>query len=237
MYGPLCYDKTMKIDILTLFPKMFDGPFSESIISRAVKKGLISIKIHNLRDWAKDKHKTVDDSPYGGGAGMVIRVDIIDKAISTLKFKAQMSNVKTILLTPTGKLFNQKIARSLSRIPHLILICGHYEGFDARVEKLVDEQISIGDYVLTGGELPAAVIVDTITRLLPGVVGKKESIKNESFSKDLLDYPAYTRPEKYRGMRVPKILLSGDHKKIEQWRKEQSIKTTKKLRKSLCRAD
>jgi len=225
----------MKIDILTLFPKMFDGPFSESIISRAVKKGLVSIKIHNLRDWAKDKHKTVDDSPYGGGAGMVLRVNIIDKAISTLK--SEIPKPKTILLTPTGKLFNQKMARSLSRIPHLILICGHYEGFDARVEKLVDEQISIGDYVLTGGELPAAVIVDTITRLLPGVVGKKESIKNESFSKDLFDYPAYTRPEKYRGMRVPKILLSGDHKKIAKWRKEQSIKTTKKLRKSLCRAD
>ena len=223
----------MNIEILTLFPKMFDGPFSESIIKRAIEKGIVKIKIHNLRGWADDKHKTVDDTPYGGGAGMVIRVDIIDRALRALKLKIKNEKVKTILLTPSGKPFNQKKARSLSKHKHLIFLCGHYEGFDARVENLVDEQISIGDYVLTGGELPAAVMVDAIVRLLPGVVGKKESVENESFTKDLLDYPVYTKPEKYQKSIVPKVLLSGDHQKIAEWRFVKAKEKTKRFRPDL----
>jgi len=233
----------MTIDILTLFPKMFSGPFSESIIKRAIEKGLVSINIHNLRDWATDRHKTADEKPYGGGAGMVMRVDIIDKALSTLKSKVKSQKSKVILLTPAGKLFNQKMAKTLSSYSNLLLICGHYEGVDERVRKLVDEEISIGDYVLTGGELAAMVIVDAVVRLIPGVVGKKESLKSESFSFTpslphsftLLEYPQYTRPFEYNGMKVPKILLSGNHKKIAEWRAEQAIKRTKKRRPDLLK--
>lgn len=213
----------MIIDILTLFPNMFLGPFSESIIKRAQEKGLVSINLHNLRNWATDKRKTVDDRPYGGGPGMIIRVDIIDRALLDLKAKARSKNLKTILLSPKGKVFNQKIAQKLSRLDHLILICGHYEGVDERVKKLVDEEISIGQYVLTGGELPAMVVVDAVVRLIPGVLGKKESLKEESFLEDnFLEYPQYTRPEEYKGMRVPKILLSGNHQKIRQWRMKKA---------------
>jgi len=231
----------MKIDILTLFPNMFKGPFDESIVKRAQDRSLLKIKIHNLRDWAKDKHKTVDDRPYGGGAGMIIRVDIIDRAISKLKTQ----NSKIILLTPQGKVFNQKIAQKLSKMDHLILICGHYEGVDERVRKLVDEEISIGDYVLTGGEIPAMVIVDSVIRLIPGVLKKREATKFESFSSlnsefltlnsKLLEYPQYTRPAEFKGLKVPKILLSGDHKEIEKWQKKQSILRTKKRRPELLR--
>ena len=235
----------MKIDILTLFPEMFKGPFGESIVKRAQEKGLVEIKIHNLRDWAIDKRGTVDDKPYGGGVGMVMRVDIIDRAISNLK--SQISNLKktrTILLDPAGKPFNQKKALTLSKLDHLILICGHYEGVDQRVsDYLVDEEISIGDYVLTGGELPAMVLVDSVVRLIPGVLEKPAATKTESFSPyaichkptALLEYPQYTRPENYKGWKVPEVLLSGDHKKIADWRAKKALEKTKKLRPDLLR--
>lgn len=244
----------MIIDILTLFPKMFKGPFSESIIKRAIKKGLVKINFHNLRDYTTDKHKTVDDKPYGGGAGMVIKVDVIDRALAAIK-KSIVDHRKAmiILLTPQGKKFNQKIAQKLSKAKHLILICGHYEGFDERVRKLVDEEISIGDYILTGGELPAMVLVDTIVRLLPGALGKEISLEDESFSfkfqnskfeiQNLLEYPQYTRPEKYlpkskkfkKPLMVPKVLLSGHHQKIKEWRMKEALKRTKKRRPDLLK--
>jgi tRNA (guanine37-N1)-methyltransferase len=214
---------------------MFDGPFNESLILRAQKRGLINLKIHNLRDWAKGKHRQVDDSPYGGGAGMVIKVDVLDRALSTLKSKIQKPKSKIILLTPQGKKFNQQTAKKLAKYKHLILIAGHYEGFDERIRKLVDEEISIGDYVLTGGELPAMVITDAIVRLLPGVVGKNESVENESFENNLLDYPVYTKPEVYKKWRVPEILLSGDHQKIAEWRLSEAHKRTQKKRPDLLK--
>jgi len=244
----------MKIDILTLFPEMFEGVFEHSIIERARKNGLVQINLHNLRDWATDKHKKVDDNPYGGGAGMVLRIDVLDKAIDSLKSKVKSQKLKVILLTPQGKQFNQKIAKTLSSHSNIILICGHYEGFDERVRKLVDEEISIGQYVLTGGEIPAMVVTDAITRLLPGVLGKDESNQEESFSMDkliaddegfencklkienCLEYPQYTKPENYkpiskkynRSLKVPKILLSGNHALVKKWRLAQSLKKTKR---------
>ena len=223
----------MKIDILTIFPEMFSGPFKESIIKRAQEKGLAKIKIHNLRDWTEDKHKTVDDKPFGGGAGMVMKVEIIDKALKDLKTK----NSKIILLTPQGKVFKQKIAQKYAKLDHMILICGHYEGFDERIrENLVDEEVSIGDYVLTGGEIPAMVIVDSVVRLISGVVGNDESIRDESFSDNLLEYPQYTRPADYKGKKVPEVLLSGNHAQIKKWRKEQAEEKTKKRRSDLLRS-
>jgi len=223
----------MKIDILTIFPEMFSGPFKESIIKRAQKKELVEIKIHNLRDWTEDKHKTVDDKPFGGGAGMVMKIEIIDKALNDLKTKKS----KVILLTPQGKVFKQKMAQEYANLNHMILICGHYEGFDERIrENLIDEEVSIGDYVLTGGEIPAMVVVDSVVRLIPGVVGNDESIKDESFSKGLLEYPQYTRPADYRGKKVPEVLLSGNHAQIEKWRQEQAEKRTKKRRADLLKS-
>ena len=237
----------MKIDILTLFPKMFKGPFDESIVKRAVDKKLVEINIHNLRKWTKDKHKTVDNRPFGGGVGMIVRVDIIDRAISNLK--SQVSNLKrtrTILLDPIGKLFNQKKAVEFSKLDHLIFICGHYEGMDERIrEHLVDEEISIGDYVLTGGELPAMIVIDTVVRLIPGVLKKPEATKNESFfdyddmihrSQDiLLEFPQYTRPANFKGWKVPEVLLSGNHQKIAEWRNKKSLERTKKRRPDLLK--
>jgi len=232
----------MKIDILTLFPEMFKGPFEESIIKRAQEKGLVEIKIHNLRDWAEDKRGTVDDRPYGGGVGMILRVDIIDQALN--KLKTENRKHKTILLTPQGQTFNQKKAQELAKEKHLILICGHYEGIDQRVsDHLVDEEISIGDYVLTGGEIPAMVVIDSVVRLIPGVLEKPEATKFESFSNytldarrcTLLESPQYTRPEGYQGWKVPEILLSGDHQKIEEWRKKKSLERTKKRRPDLIK--
>ena len=220
----------MKIDILTLFPEMFSGPFDESIIKRARDNNFVDINIHNLRNWTKDKHKQVDDKPYGGGAGMVLMVEPIDNALSDLSTK----NSKVILLSPKGKKFNQKLANRLSGEKHLIFICGHYEGFDERIsQKLTDLEISVGDFVLTGGELPTMVVVDSIVRLIPGVLKKSDAIKFESFADDLLEYPQYTRPDKYKGWKVPKVLLSGDHKKIEEWKKRESLKVTKKKRPDL----
>ncbi len=210
----------MKIDIITLFPEMFEGPFKESIVKRAQEKELIEINIHNLRDWATDKHKTLDDKPYGGGGGMVLMVKPIYEALKDLKTK----NSKVVLLTPQGKVFNQKKAQQLSKLKHLILIAGHYEGFDERIrEHLIDEEISIGNYVLTGGELPAMVMVDTIIRLIPGVLGAEESLIDETHTKPgYTKYPVYTRPESFKNWKVPKILLSGNHKEIEKWRKKKT---------------
>jgi tRNA (guanine37-N1)-methyltransferase len=210
----------MKIDILTLFPEMFKGPFEESIVKRAQEKELVEISIHNLRDWATDKHKTLDDRPYGGGGGMVLMVKPIYEALKDLKAK----NSKVVLLTPQGKVFNQKKAQQLSKLKHLILIAGHYEGFDERIrEHLIDEEISIGNYVLTGGELPAMVMVDTIIRLIPGVLGAEESLIDETHSEPgHIKYPVYTRPESFKNWKVPEILLSGNHKEIEKWRKKKA---------------
>ena len=211
----------MKIDILTLFPQMFTGPLSESILKRAQEKGAVEIKVHNLRDWAEDKHHTTDLPPYGGGAGMVMKVDVIDKAITALK--KENKKTKVILLDTKGEIYKQEKAKRLSKEEHLILIAGHYEGVDQRVhDHLVDEVICTGEYVLTGGEIPAMTVVDSVVRLLPEVLGNPDSLTEESFNdKDQIEYPQYTRPEEYKGWKVPKILLSGNHKKISEWRKKK----------------
>ena len=227
----------MKIDILTLFPKMFDGPFKESILKRAQEKKLIEINIHDLRKWTTDNHKTVDDRPFSGGVGMILKVDVIDRAVSQLKTKDQELKTKVILLDAGGKQFNQKTVLQLSEVDHIILITGHYEGVDYRVHKYIaDEVISIGDYILTGGEIPAMVLTDSIARLIPGVIVKSDAIKYESFSPShfsLLEYPQYTRPEIYNGWKVPKVLLSGNHKEIEKWKHTEALKKTKKVRSDL----
>lgn len=209
----------MRISILTLFPEMFIGPFNQSIIKKAQEKNLVEINLVNIRDFATDTHKTVDDRPYGGGVGMILKVDILQKALSS------QGKGHRILLSPKGKRYTQVDAKRLSREKHLILICGHYEGVDARIENYVDEIISIGDYVLTGGEIPAMAVTDAVTRLIPGVL-KKEATQNESFQQALLEYPQYTRPEAFRGQKVPEILLSGNHAQIANWRKAQQRKVT-----------
>jgi tRNA (guanine37-N1)-methyltransferase len=223
----------MRIDIVTLFPKMFKGPFDESIIKRAQEKGLVQINIHNLRQWGLTERRTVDERPYGGGVGMVLMVEPIFKALQELK----KPNTKVILLTPQGKTFNQKKAKELTKCDHLIFICGHYEGFDERIrEYLSDEEISIGDFVLTGGELPAMIITDTIIRLIPGVLKKEEATEFESFSdENLLEYPQYTRPEEFNGWKVPEVLLSGNHAEIGKWRKGKALEKTKKIRPDLIK--
>ncbi len=210
----------MKIDILTLFPDMFKGPFDASIIKRAESKNLIEVKVHDLRKWGVGIRRNVDDKPYGGGVGMILQVDVIDNAIQELKTK----NSKVILLDAAGERFTQSKAVELGKTDHLILICGHYEGVDHRIhEQLVDEIVSIGDYVLTGGEIPAMVVVDSVIRLLPGVLGKDESSMDESHKvPGYLEYPQYTRPEDYKGWKVPKVLLGGNHKEIQKWRDEKS---------------
>lgn len=223
----------MKITILTLFPEMFAGVLKHSIIKRARQKKILEIELVNIRNFATDRHKTVDDRPYGGGVGMVMKVDILDRAIESLKLKVKE---RIILLDPQGKVFNQKMAQKITKFNHLILVCGHYEGVDARTEKLVDEVVSIGDYILTGGEIPAMVVVDTVTRLLPGVLEKTEATKKESFATSLLEYPQYTRPEIYKGWRVPAVLLSGNHQKIEKWRKKQAWEKTRRRRPDLLKA-
>lgn len=207
-------------------------------MARAQKKGLIQIVTYDLRKWAKDKHKTVDDRPYGGGVGMVMKAEVVFKALRALK-KLKVKSVKLkaeeriILMTPQGKVLDQKIAKRLAKYQRLILISGRYEGYDERIRKMVDEEISIGDYVLTGGELPIMVVVDAVARLIPGVVGKQQSLEEESFSKGLLEYPQYTRPAEFRGMKVPKVLLSGNHRKIAQWRSKEALKRTKRRRPDL----
>lgn len=217
----------MKFDVLTLFPEMFE-PLNHSIIGRAIDSGKIEIRYTNIRDFSKDKHKKVDDTPYGGGAGMLLRCEPIFECLDAIKTPDSL----VILLSPEGKTYNQSIASELKNYKHLILICGHYEGFDERIKTQVDEIISIGDFVLTGGEIPAAAIVDSVVRLLPGVINE-ESLTNESFSNDLLDYPQYTKPASYRGLGVPEVLISGDHKKIAEYRYAEQVKKTKELRPDL----
>ena len=238
----------MKIDILTLFPSMFTGPFDTSMLKKAKDAGLVEINVHDLRDWATDKHKTVDDRPFGGGKGMVLRVDVVYRALQELKNKEQKkgrnkeAKIRSLILSPQGKVFDQAKARELSKLQHIILIAGHYEGFDERIaENLVDEEISIGDYILTGGEIPVMVLVDSIVRLIPGVL-EPEASSNESFSlsneitnQQILDFPSYTRPEKYLEWKVPKVLLSGNHKEIDVWRKNAALEKTKKVRPELLK--
>ena len=218
----------MKFDVLTLFPEMFEI-LNQSIIGKAIEKDLIDINLINIRDFSKDKHKKVDDTPYGGGAGMVMKPDVVYDAYQSIKDK----NAKVIYMSPQGKPLNQKKVEELSKENHLIILCGHYEGIDQRVlDKIVDEEISIGDYVLTGGEIPAMVLIDSVSRYVEGVL-KEDSIKEESFSNGLLEYPQYTRPEVFEGMKVPEVLLSGHHENIEKWRKEKSLEITKKKRPEL----
>jgi len=225
----------MKFIILTLFPEAFESYFNISIIQRALAKKFIFIEIKNLRNWGEGLRQTVDDRPYGGGAGMVMRVDIVAKALRDIKSKIKSQKSKVILLTPQGKRFDQKLAQKLSKLDEIILVCGRYEGFDERIRNLVDMEISLGDFVLTGGELPAMAVIDTISRLVPGVLGKEASLDIESFSNQLLEYPQYTRPEIYKKMRVPKVLLSGNHGAIKKWRLEESVKRTKKRRPDLLK--
>ena len=218
----------MKFKVLTLFPNMFDGFLTESIIKRAREEEKVNISIHNIRDYANNKHNQVDDTPYGGGSGMLIMCEPVFKAVEDVK----TSKSKVIMLSPDGNKFTQEKAYELSKEEDIVFICGHYEGFDERINTIVDEKISIGDYVLTGGELPAMVLIDSITRLIPGVI-KEESHINDSFNDNLLDYPQYTKPREYNGMKVPDVLLSGDHKKIDEWRKEEALKKTKEIRPDL----
>lgn len=220
----------MKIDVLTLFPKMFNGPLDESIVQRARENGLIELKIHNLRAYTHDLHQTVDDRPFGGGAGMLLKPEPLFEALEALT--NEESHV--IFLTPSGRKFNQAIARELSSREHIVLVCGSYEGFDERVLQVwANEELSIGDYVLTNGALPAMVMIDVVTRLLPGALGKDESSYEESFSTNSLEYPHYTRPAVFRGMKVPEVLLSGHHARIAQWRSEQSVSKTAAVRPDL----
>ncbi|HYM64973.1 MAG TPA: tRNA (guanosine(37)-N1)-methyltransferase TrmD [Candidatus Sulfotelmatobacter sp.] len=219
----------MKISIITLFPEMFDGPFEYSIIKRAKDNKLIEINFVNLRDFGIGKHKLVDDTPYGGGKGMVLRVDVLKSAIDkTVDKKLKQAEQKIILTSAHGKTFNQTVAKSYSKLKHLIIVCGHYEGFDDRIKKFIDEEISVGDFVLTGGEIPAMLITDSVARLIKNVI-KDDSSKIESFS-PLLEYPQFTKPQNFKKIKVPKILLSGNHREIERWRNEQSLDITSKLR-------
>lgn len=220
----------MKIDVLTLFPNMFSGPLDESIVQRARENGLIELKIHNLREYTHDLHQTVDDRPFGGGAGMLLKPEPLFEALEALT--NEESHV--IFLTPSGRKFNQAIARDISSREHIVLVCGSYEGFDERVLQVwANEELSIGDYVLTNGALPAMVVIDVVTRLLPGALGKDESSYEESFSTNSLEYPHYTRPAVFRGMKVPEVLLSGHHARIAQWRSEQSVLKTAAVRPDL----
>ena len=218
----------MRIDILTLFPNMFNEIFNESIIKRAKEKNLVDINIVDFREYSLDPHKKVDDTPFGGGAGMVLTCQPIFDAVNALK----TDESKVILLSPDGIKYTQKSAYELSKFKHLIIICGHYEGFDERIKTLADYVISIGDYVLTGGELASMVIVDSVVRLIDGAI-LKDSHENDSFNNNLLDYPTYTKPRVYNGMEVPEVLVSGDHKKIDEWRKQKQIEKTKELRPDL----
>jgi tRNA (guanine37-N1)-methyltransferase len=219
----------MRIDILTLFPQMFEVPFSFGIFQRAFDNGLVSLKLHNIRDYSHDKHRTVDDYPYGGGSGMVLKPEPIFEAVASIKasIKDEAGELPVVLLTPQGRLFSQQIAQELSQYRHLVLICGHYEGVDERVrEHLATDEISIGDYVLTGGEFAAMVVTDAVVRLLPGVLGSEASSLDDSHTSGLLEYPQYTRPAVYRGWSVPEVLLSGNHAQIAEWRHEQIIRRT-----------
>jgi len=230
----------LHISVLTLFPELFVSPFSQSIIKRAIDTKKVSLEYVNLRDFSTDSYKSVDDHPYGGGHGMIMRVDIIDRALQKTKTDSRLRGndikTKTILLDPQGTTYTQAKAKKLGTFEHLILLCGHYEGIDERVRALVDEEISIGDYVLTGGEIPAMIIVDSVVRLLPKTLKKAEATIDESFTDNILEYPQYTRPEIYKNQRIPEILLSGNHQKIDEWRKERARERTKIRRPDLLRS-
>lgn len=219
----------MRIDILTLVPQMFQGPLSESLLKKAQEKGLLSLNIVNIRDFTPDKHKTADDTPYGGGPGMVMKPGPIAKALS----QVSSCDSRVILMCPTGRLLTQEKIKALAKQEHLIILCGHYEGVDERIKELVDEEISIGDYVLTGGEIPAMVVVDAVARQIPGVVKEEESVRCDSFYSGGLDYPSYTKPEEHEGKKVPEVLLSGHHAKIERWRKKEALRKTLERRPDL----
>ena len=226
--------RTLRFDIVSIFPGMFESPFADSIIQRAWEEGLLDLRVHDLRDYSLNKHRKVDDTPFGGGVGMVMNVEPIARVIVAIK--KEVPETRTILLSPGGRPFDQEKAWELSRLPSLTLICGRYEGIDERVRlHFVDEEISIGDYVLTGGEIPAMVLVEAISRLVPGVLGDPESVVEESFTDGLLEYPQYTRPRDYQGFKVPEILISGDHKKIRDWQKAEAVKKTVRVRPDLLK--
>ena len=225
----------INFDILSIFPEMFASPLNFSLLKKAQAKGIINISLHDIRNWADDKHKMTDDSPYGGGCGMVMKLEPVEKALSSIR-KKYKGNSTVILMTPQGEVFNQKIAEELSKKKRIIIICGRYEGVDERIrEHLVDREISIGDYILTGGEIAALVLVDAVSRLLPDFLGNPESKLCESFSQNLLEYPQYTRPADYKGWEVPDVLISGNHAEIERWRKKESLRKTFKRRPDLLK--
>jgi tRNA (guanine37-N1)-methyltransferase len=221
----------MKIDVLTTFPEMFVGPLDFSMVKRAREAGILDFRVVNLRDYTHDRHKTVDDRPFGGGPGMLLKPEPIFEAVENLATE----KTRVLMMTPGGRPFNQQLARELSQEEHVLILCGAYEGFDDRVRTLVDDEISIGDYVLTNGAMPAMMIIDAVTRLLPGVLGDEQSSADESFSHGMLEYPHYTRPADFRGMKVPEVLLSGNHAEIEKWRREQAKKRTEERRPDLLK--
>lgn len=221
----------MTFDFLTLFPAMFDGPLAESILGKAAAKNLLDCRVHNLRDWAEGRHQVTDDTPYGGGDGMVMKVEPVAKALETLR--RQRPAARVLLMSPQGRPFRQQDAEALSQTAGLIFVCGRYEGFDERIRTLVDEEYSIGDFVLTGGELPAMVIMDAVARLVPGVLGSSGSAAGDSFSDGLLEFPQYTRPAEFRGMTVPEVLLSGHHQAIADWRRREQLRRTRQRRPDL----
>jgi tRNA (guanine37-N1)-methyltransferase len=221
----------MRIDLLTLFPEFFESPLNQSMLRRAQAMDKVSFRVLNLRDYASDRHKVADDRPFGGGPGMVMKPEPLVTAIR--RVREEDPDIKVILLSPSGRLFDQDMAVELAQTPSLLLICGHYEGVDERVRQFIDDEISIGDYILTGGEIPALVVVDAVTRLIPGVLGNDAATEDESFQTGLLEYPHYTRPRDFEGLTVPEVLLSGDHARIARWRREQALKRTEALRPDL----
>lgn len=226
----------MKIDVLTLFPRMFQGPLNESIIGKAIEKDLLQVNVMNFRDYTDNKHQNVDDYPYGGGAGMLLKAQPIFAAIDAINEKFPSTKKRVILLDPAGVPFTQSVAEELAEEEHLVFICGHYEGYDERIRTLITDEISLGDYVLTGGELGAMVIIDATVRLLPEVLGNDQSAKTDSHSTGLLEHPQYTRPAEYRGMKVPEVLISGNHKKIKEWQDKESIRRTIERRPDMLEA-
>jgi len=225
----------LKFFVLTIFPEFFESPLHVSILKRAIEKGLIGVELINIRDFARDKHRKVDDYPYGGGAGMVMKPEPIFEAVDYVNSVTKSLKKRIILLSPQGKIFNNEIAKELSKEDELIIICGHYEGVDERVKTLITDEISLGDFVLTGGEIPALAIIDAVSRFIPGVLGSNESAINESFTDGLLEYPQYTRPEEYRGLRVPEVLLSGNHREIALFRRRESLRLTYEKRPDLLK--
>jgi tRNA (guanine37-N1)-methyltransferase len=224
----------MRVDVITIFPEVIEAGTGFSIVKRAQEKGALEVKVHDLRDYTHDRHRTTDDEPFGPGAGMVMKPEPLFEVVESIRGEHDASESKVLMMTPQGKPFSQKMARELAAEKHLVFVCGHYEGVDERVrEHLVDQEISIGDYVLTGGELPALVVLDAVIRLLPGVLGDEESAVDESFTEGLLEYPHYTRPAEFRGWRVPEVLISGHHAKIAEWRRVQSLKRTLERRPDL----